>query len=218
MNLYEFFRNRKTRKAKKIAELWRIAAEKEKAKKELYKAMLLNANILKKASLSRVMLPPLKDLQQLKRMRTKAWEWLKKPLLMAGLIKQKPKYWVFVFLPNHDLQIMHVSQDLAGLLPLKTRTMLLNPEKVWHFGADAMLFYNYNNAEPLDVGQKTLAVNTHNPETLKKIYESKILSELLTSHFKVSSKLLLWILIIVGAVVLIIVAIKMGWIPKPGGA
>jgi hypothetical protein len=132
---------------------------------------------------------------------------------------KRPVIYTFIFYPNNRLGMQAIETDIAnGTLPLKTRTMMINPKKTWHFGTDSAQFHNYNCAEPLDVLPKTMEEKTCNPVLYKNLIEEKVSSTLLTQlEGAVSNKIILYVLIAIGLIALFILCKQMGWIPASVG-
>ena len=147
------------------------------------------------------------------KIRIKRWWFLKYIPFFKRYAYNRPLYYAVLFFPNNAIGIKCIEQEWNGTLKLNTRSMQINPDKVKQFGSDSVLFYNYDNAEPLDVSKSALAVLTHNPILYDENLKNHQISELLkpTENNKMQL-IIICILIAVGGLLLFLIAKTMGWI------
>ena len=130
---------------------------------------------------------------------------------------QTPLYYCVIFFPNQHVNIVAVPQQWNGTIKLKTRTMQINPKKVWHFLGDAILFFNYDCAEPLSVDKAKMKFKDLNPVLYKQNLENTHLSQLLKPQEPaINNKILLYAMIGLGIILLVILANSAGWIDLSG--
>jgi hypothetical protein len=143
----------------------------------------------------------------------KRWKFLSWLPYFSKWAYSKPLYYMFLFFPNNRLGIIAKEQDWDGTLSLNTQTKQLNPNKVWQFGTNSCMFFNYNNAEPLDVTQKGLKTCTINPQVYKDNLENKQMTQLIhATEIGIQNKHLFYVLIGVGVLLLLLIANSAGWI------
>jgi len=181
----------------------------EAARRKVVEEQLKRLQAIKKIKPMSWLIPAPKDFMHMLRW-SERWAFKIKQMKIIKMLPffkkyaiTKPLYYMFIFFPNRRMAVMVREQGWDGTLTLNTQTKQLNHEKVWHFGSNACMFYNYDNAEPMDVSMKSLKACSINPMVYKENLNNNQMSLLLKpTEQGVTNTILMYVLIGIGIILL----------------